>query len=268
MKEQLSDEFADNFLINIREIWVQPEIEKRRVAGTLPENFSAYAIQVIFDDDLEFAEVRFNEEVDAIMGVDFARNVEPGDEVTIQDIGDVKRIQLTEKDANAGHITIVRKKNGYAIAFDLTRNVERSSHYLKAAIEFAETSELALDNDSMRAFLDNLHSTVELLAKGLLIMHERSVLTSKTHRHVSAKLNAWTRYGNVDARYSQLLNQLQSLRKSARYLEGNLNTNRDDARQMLIVAKQMIEDLKTRIRNSERAVLPETQYLFGIQNEE
>ena len=54
MKEKLSDDFADNLLNNVRNIWVHPEIEKRREAGTLPENFQAYAIQVIFDDDLGF----------------------------------------------------------------------------------------------------------------------------------------------------------------------------------------------------------------------
>ena len=54
MKEKLSDDFADNLLNNVRDIWVHPENEKRREAGTLPENFQAYAIQVIFDDDLGF----------------------------------------------------------------------------------------------------------------------------------------------------------------------------------------------------------------------
>ena len=214
-----------------------------------------------------FAEVRLNGEVDAVMEVDFTREISPGETVTIQDIGAVRRIQLTEKDPNAGHITIVQRGGGYAIAFDFTRNVARSSQYFNVASEFMEAAEISLDNNLLRSFVDNLHSGVELVAKGILIQHERSVLTTKKHGHVSAKLNLWTRYGNIDAQHSRLLNGLQSLRNSARYLEGDFTLSAEKAREMLLVAKQMLSDLGDRLRNSERAVLPETKFNFSGNGE-
>ena len=50
---------------------INPEINRRRKEGTLPEDFFAYAIQVIFDDDLECVQVRLNEEVKAVFLVVF-----------------------------------------------------------------------------------------------------------------------------------------------------------------------------------------------------
>lgn len=232
---------------------INPEINHRKEAGALPEKFSAYAIQVIFDDDLEGVQVRFNEEVKAIFEVDFTRDLEIGDPITIGDISKVKNVQLTEHDPNAGHFTILRQREGWFIGFDFTQNVTRSNQYLEAAREFFRCSEFALDKGIIRAFVDNLHSTAELVAKGLLIMHDSSLLKSKSHGHVSSKYNLWGHLGNVDAKHTGLLNELQRLRSSARYLRGDLALTSDEAKDMLSVANGMIRDLDDRIQYSKRA---------------
>ena len=119
MEEHIASDFGDNVVRYAIDLWINPEINRRRKEGTLPEDFFAYAIQVIFDDDLECVQVRLNEEVKAVLEVDFTRDVKAGDAITIGDIGNVKRVQLTKEDPNAGHFTLIRKKEGWTIAFEL-----------------------------------------------------------------------------------------------------------------------------------------------------
>jgi uncharacterized protein (UPF0332 family) len=257
MGEYLGPDFGENVVRNALDLWINPEINRRREAGTLPENFSAYAIQVIFDDDLECVQVRLNEEVRAVLEVDFTRDIKAGDAITISDIGDVKRVQLTKEDPNAGHFTLIRKKEGWTIAFDFTRNVTRSHQYLDAANEFLKSAEFAFNNKYFRAFIDNLHSTAELVAKGLLIMHDSEALKSKKHGQVSGKYNLWGCFGNINVQYTKLLNLLQKLRKSARYLEGDLTLTPVEAKDMLTVAEAMVKDLEARIAISKRAESPQ-----------
>ena len=48
---QFSKEFNDNFFKNISELYIDPEKERRKQAGTLPDDFALYAVQVIMNHD-------------------------------------------------------------------------------------------------------------------------------------------------------------------------------------------------------------------------
>jgi len=249
----MDQEFTSNFVKQALELWINPEIKRRKEQGTWPDDFVAYAIQVIFDDEMEMVQVRFNEEVKAVFEVDFAKEVNAGDPVAIEDINNIKNVQLTDHDPNAGHLTIMRHREGWFIGFDFTRNVTRSQLYLDASREFVRCAEVALTEEMLRAFLDNIHSAAELVAKGLLIMHDSSLLKSKSHGHVSTRYNLWGHLGNVDPKHTKLLNDAQRLRSSARYLSGELRLTKEEAEDMLGMAKRMIDDLDARIQRSKRA---------------
>ena len=88
-------------------------------------------------------------------------------------------------------------------------------------------------------------------------MHDSEALKSKRHGQVSAKYNLWGRLGNIDAQYTKLLNRLQNLRNSARYLEGDLALASSEAKDMLTVAESMVKDLDARIAISKRAEPPQ-----------
>jgi hypothetical protein len=47
------------------DFWINPEIERSREAGTLPEDFALSAAQVILDPGADELQVRLNEEVKA-----------------------------------------------------------------------------------------------------------------------------------------------------------------------------------------------------------
>ncbi|MBC7930312.1 MAG: hypothetical protein H7Z38_07045 [Rubrivivax sp.] len=55
----LSKEFNDNFFKNIAELYIDPEIKRRRETNRLPNDFVLYAVQVIMNHDAP-NEVRLN----------------------------------------------------------------------------------------------------------------------------------------------------------------------------------------------------------------
>jgi hypothetical protein len=54
------------FVAQFVELWIEPEIQRRRSESELPTNFSLFAAQVIMNFD-EPVQVRLNEEVIAIV---------------------------------------------------------------------------------------------------------------------------------------------------------------------------------------------------------
>jgi len=64
MNEKLDLELNTRFVEQFFELWINPEIERRQKAGSLPKNFALYAAQVIMNFDAP-TEVRLNEEVKA-----------------------------------------------------------------------------------------------------------------------------------------------------------------------------------------------------------
>jgi len=111
---EFNDEFIENFKKQIVDIWINPEIERRRQANRLPEGFALYAAQVIMNLDAS-EEVRFNEEVKVKVIGDFVRPVVDGELFSLDEIENIRDIELTSHDPNAGHITLLAHKGGWFV---------------------------------------------------------------------------------------------------------------------------------------------------------
>src|SRR5687768_4573131 len=97
--EPLSKEFNDNFFKHIAQLYIDPEIKKRRDENRLPQDFVLNAVQVIMNHDAP-NEVRLNDEVSAKVIGNFSRPVTDGEEVSVDDLEDIIDVQLTERDPN------------------------------------------------------------------------------------------------------------------------------------------------------------------------
>jgi HEPN domain-containing protein len=226
------------------EFWIGPEIQRRREAGELPDDFALHGAQVIFGMDEGPPEVRLNHEVKAVAVVEAARAIEKGEEVTEADIAGYKDIVLTKDDPDVGHITIVAHQGGWALAFDFRRNASRMTEHAEVAAEFLATARWAREQGFTRVYVDTLFSAAELMAKGLLIWQpDRSLLDSKTHRYIKVRFNAARRMANVDGHFADLLNQLGRLREPARYLAGEVALTGSEMDEMLAVGEEMLEAL-------------------------
>jgi len=242
----LSKEFNDNFIKHMAQLYIDPEIEKRRSENRLPKNFVINAVQVIINFDGP-NEVRFNDEVTANIIGNFTKPVNDGEQATVDDLEEIVDVHLTDRDPNAGHVTLFVHKGKWVGRFDFRYNAFRSRGHLSAAREFLDAAVASLQKGHWRSFIDNLHSATELMAKSVLLLHDELILTGKTHGIVHSRFNQWGHLGNVDARYTTLLNKLSSLRGPARYLKGDLHMAADEANNMVAVAEDMFTDASRRV---------------------
>lgn len=221
------------------DFWIEPEIERRRAARALPEDFALSAAQVIFGD-AEMPDVRLNEEVKAAVLVEAKRDVAKGEEITADDIAAYKDIILTEDDPNAGHITIVPHQGRWGLAFDFRRNAAHIGKHVERARQFLDTAAWARQEGKVGPFVDNLFSATELMAKGLLIwMPDETLLRGKGHGQIHNRFNYEGKMENVDPRFAKLLNQLVALRRPARYLVRDFSLTDAEMDEMLAVAEEM-----------------------------
>jgi hypothetical protein len=137
--ESLSKGFSENFFKHIAELYIDPEIKKRREANRLPSNFVLFAVQVIMNHDAP-NEVRLNDEVLANVIGNFSKPVTDGEKVSIDDLEDIIDVQLTDRDPNAGHVTLFVHKGKWVGRFDFRYNASRSRGHIAAAREFLDAA--------------------------------------------------------------------------------------------------------------------------------
>lgn len=53
MTQTYSKEFADNLYDQTFQVWANPEIARRQKLGSLPEEFSPWAVQVLMDPEYQ-----------------------------------------------------------------------------------------------------------------------------------------------------------------------------------------------------------------------
>ena len=105
----------------------------------------------------------------------------------------------------------------------------------------------------MRVFVDNLFSATELLAKGHLLLYPDEVLMkSKKHTIVSSRFNQERALGNVEPRFAELLNRLQDLRGSARYLDNDFMLTEEGAKNMISTAEDMFQTVRESVPERHR----------------
>lgn len=189
-KEPDRQEMGQRVMQQTFDLWIHPEVERRRQRGVVDDSFALRAVQVIFDPDLDAPIVRLNEEVMAVIqGRAKRAPIQQGELVTEDDI-EPEAIQLTTEDPNAGHITLMRYKDHWLISFDFRRNAGRIADMIGAAKVFLEVAARAIEDGQLRAFCEMLFAAAELTAKGELIMlPDRSLLESRGHRYLNSRYN-------------------------------------------------------------------------------
>jgi hypothetical protein len=225
-----------DFLRNILGRVIDPEITRRKADGRLPTDFVLNKAQLILEAESDALIVRLNEEVKVNLLFELEYMLESGS----------PRFQflLTESDSNAAHVTLVRlgQQEGWYISTDARFNATRVAELGTAAKEFLETGRDALALQRFRAFVDNLNSAVELMAKAYVLLRaDRETLASRTHGLISARFNRLRKEGVADASHTELHNSLTQLRRRARYLETIFVLSEPEAERMLAVADDMYE---------------------------
>jgi hypothetical protein len=220
----MTPEAAQQALSQLVELFVRPEIERRRTAGHPDEPVRAF--QVVFEDNGAH-QIRLNTEVRAVARAIATRAVAKGEPLTAEDISDVQQVELTDADPNAAHFTALLIGDGWTLAFDARYNAGRISEHLAAA--------------------ENAFGASELLATAALLpIPDATTRTSKRHGTVAARHNQFAKAGGTETRFARLRNELERLRDSARYLRRELELDEARATEMLATLKEMREHSRDR----------------------
>lgn len=244
----MNKDIAQKIFQQTMDMWIKPEIDKRKSSNHLPNNFKLRSAQIIFSLDRGWNKVRLNEEVKAVAKckVNCAKN--KGDAVYENDIDEIESIDLTDKDPNCAHITLLLFKSNWVISFDFAYNKKRIKEHIDAAKEFIESAKDNLEKNRLRPFFENSFACAELSAKAVLLqLPDKKILYGKDHETRISKFKNWASLGNVKQEHSDMLDRLNQLRSSARYLCSTEFKN-EEPEAIVSKLKEMIEFAENRIK--------------------
>ncbi|WP_349359321.1 hypothetical protein [Stappia sp.] len=198
------------------ELWFAPEIEKRRHAGIIKENFKVYSAQFLQHPN-GIEQVFFNEEVRGIAKVKFSKDIRKGDIVYHKDISEIYEIDLPDYLLDFQHFTVIHMADEINISFNFLSGRSRARDLFDLANQFLKTANLSAMKGYEGPAVDNLFSASELISKAELILHRNAAASSKSHGPISSEINKWRKLGNIDSRFVKLFNNLAQQRQAARY---------------------------------------------------
>lgn len=228
------------------DIFVNPEIERRKKDGTIKDGTLITKMQIVFNLDKGKNEVRLNGDVKAILKGGVTRDMQKGEAVYEKDIDTIEDIELTNEDVNCGHITLLLFKNNWIISFDFRYNKEKVREHIEASKEFYETAINSLENNRLRTFYENAFATAELSAMSVLLtLPSKEILECRNHKKRLSQFKNWANLGNVKMEFSTTLSELSELRDSARYIHSDKFKEEDPSK-----IKDIIKDMVVFAENS------------------
>lgn len=213
----MDGEIKNRVLQQVRDLWVLPEIEKRKKKGDIGDNFVLNKAQIVFSHDWDFPKIRLNEEVKAIVKSKVNRDVKAGETIYERDIDNIEDIQLTDQDPNCAHITLLLFKGNWNVSFDFRYNKDNAKEHLEAAKEFLDSVKDDFKNNRLRPLFEGSFACAELLTMALSMRFSK-ISTLGNHDARLDGIKKWAELGNVKNDFSKKLHKLSKLRYSARYL--------------------------------------------------
>lgn len=204
------------------ELFVLPEITRRKQSRRLTEKFELSAAQVLFYSDGRRPVVRLNEETKIIAEVKLKKGIkkDKGEAILQNEIERLEGLRLIdEEEPEYAHVSMVRFKDHWLLGFDFRYNKKLAREHFKTAKEFYDLAQNAYQKKLEAPFIDNLFSCIELLARAeLLLIPDEKFKKKATHKAIQIKYNKFVEIGNAKLDFKTALNKLSGLRNSASYL--------------------------------------------------
>jgi len=244
----LDEEGSKNFFNNIMNLWILPEIEKRKNESKKDDPFVLIKAQVIFHPDTKSKSVRLNDEVQATLYAKPKKDSswKKGDAVYEHQLDSIERIELAkDEDPEAGHVTMIQFKGNWIIHFDFRYYKGKLKQIFNVAQEFYDTAKVCKEKKSFRAFIDNLFSSIELLTICQIYnMVGDKFREKQTHKGTQNRYNAYVNMGNFKPKFKETLNSLSSMRDSARYMKSTFKLTDEESDAFVKVADEMFDYTK------------------------
>lgn len=236
----------EKFFGQIIELWVGPEIQKRKARGVLADSFDLWAAQVVFPpEETQAIAVRLNEEVRAKFHFamrDKSTSFDKGEIFSVNEIEKVEYAELFDDEVDSGHITIFRYQDKWFVGFDCLYNKQKALRHAEVATQFIGSAETALEGERWNAFVDHAYSAAEILAKSRLMLMAAEKIN--THKAIQSKYSRFVEIGNAPIEFKNTLNRLAGLRHDARYSGELFALSQEEAVKLLNCVRGMKEDLE------------------------
>lgn len=246
----MDKEMAEAVFSQAFTLWFNPEIERRRASGKLPEDFVLWAAQVVMEVDGRENIIRFNEEVRGAYTAIAARATNAGEPVSLttqSDLKDVVGVSLADDDANSGHLTILMRGAGWFLSFDFRYNSARIQQQLSIADQFLDAARFSVEANLPAPAVDNLFDAVQIMAKCFLLLSpDKGVLDIKTHKGIDTRFNQQKKLGNVSEIATHTVNRLSDLRPKVRYALEPVTISIDELTELLKGATSMRAEIEER----------------------
>lgn len=227
------------------EIWAAPEIERRRIAGTLPADFRLTALQVLASPTGGDV-VRLNDEVSVMARYKIDSSVALGQEIKLSP-DRIESLALSpDDDPNVGHFTMMLIEGQWIVSFDFRYNRQRSAEHVQRAQEFLDTALLAIGNQRLSPACELLFAALELAMKAELLLVPRD--EPKKHGLLKKRFDEWGRLGNAPSETPTVYAALTKLRASARYMNRPFAVSAETIGQYATTAGKQIEHVQARIK--------------------
>jgi len=198
------------------EMYFEPEIKRRQVAGVLPEAFQVWMGQILFPPQGEYR-VLFNDEVKGVGLMRANRAVTKGEPLTLADLSQVEKFDLPNDLLDHGHFTIINRGETWGMYFNFLTGRAKAKDRLVNASHFLAAARESIAKEHPGPAVENLFAAAELASKAMLILNRDPAGDARTHGRVSSAINLYSRTGNIDRAFVELFNKLSQQRPNARY---------------------------------------------------
>jgi len=237
----VDDEVKQKVFQQAMDMFIIPEIERRKKMDKLRSNFVLEKAQIIFSLRSGRNYVRLNKDVKLIIKCKVNKSINKGDIVHENDVDQIESVNLTKRDSDYGHITLFLFKGNWIVSFDFRYNKKKSQEHIEASKEFYESAKENLKKKRLRPFFENAFASAELSAKSILLsLPDKKILEGTNHQDRISTFKNWANLGNVKIYFSTTLSKLNSLRSSARYLASN-DFKKEDMNKILLTIGEMIK---------------------------
>ncbi len=245
----LDEEMGRRFFEQAMEFWIKPEIKRRHDEGRLPQGFSLWAAQVMFDPPGGGPpEVRLNKEVRGTFEVSVSRDVDINKgTISLEEIEKLKKINLPEEELDRGHLTMILVKGFWRIGFDLRYNKRKVRSVIVAAREYLDYARQAIVEHKHRLSLDLAFAAGELSAKGFLMTEPLEI--PKRHKRILSRYSMHEDLGNVPTGFGRALNRLIKRRDMARYRPYEHKITEQEALSAIELSQQMLSHTEGRVQD-------------------
>ncbi len=215
----LPPEAAQHMMQQAFDLWINPEIERRRRDGSLPDGFQLFMVQQIQRPDGSVS-VRFNDEVRGVAMIRATREMAAGENAFMDDFDGIESFDLVDEELDYGHWTAFFTGKRWIATFNFLNQRAKCLDLLDKAQQFFESVLVAKSKSHPAVVVDNLFSACELISKAELVSSQMLKLDTRTHSQIATQLNRWRKLGNIESAFVDLFNNLANLRTRYRYDAG------------------------------------------------